>query len=71
MSTIIKVRKRDAEWREDLASEHDRVPRKHGKERRFTGPSLAITMPGLSARVRCGASLFRSKAPCNPPEGGS
>ena len=38
MSDVSKVRKSDAECREELTPEQFRVTRQHGTERAFTGP---------------------------------
>jgi peptide-methionine (R)-S-oxide reductase len=59
--TTPKLRKSDAEWREELTPEQYHVTREHGTERAFTGPWLDNKEPGLYRCVCCNRPLFRSE----------
>ena len=53
-----KIVKTDDEWRAQLMPEQFKVARKHGTERRFTGPNWDQKKPGLYACVCCGTTVF-------------
>src|SRR5690606_36965479 len=55
-----KIRKSDAEWREQLTPEQYHITREKGTERPFTGEYNANKQPGVYRCVSCGAELFRS-----------
>lgn len=55
------VQKSDAEWRRLLTPEQYQVARKHGTERRFTGPNWDNKAPGVYSCVCCGLPLFSSE----------
>jgi peptide-methionine (R)-S-oxide reductase len=59
-TTIAKVQKTDAEWKEQLTPEQYRITRQHGTERAFTGPYWDSFETGLYRCVCCDAPLFRS-----------
>lgn len=56
-----KVRKTDAEWREQLSELAYKVTRKHGTERAFTHDDFPKA-PGTFACTCCGAALFDTQA---------
>ena len=56
-----KIKKSDAEWREQLTPEQYHVTRKHGTERAFTGPNWDNKDAGLYRCVCCDRALFRSE----------
>lgn len=56
--TMKKVRKTDAEWREQLTPEQFKVTRKGGTERAFTGQYWDCKEPGVYRCVCCDAPLF-------------
>lgn len=56
-----KVRKSDAEWRQQLSPEEYRVTRKHGTERAFTGRYWDEKRQGLYRCICCGEPLFSSE----------
>jgi peptide-methionine (R)-S-oxide reductase len=56
-----KVKKTDAEWREELAPLDYEVTRKQGTERAFTGRYWDEHRAGLYRCVACGTDLFRSE----------
>lgn len=56
-----KIRKSDAEWRQQLSSEEYHVTRKGGTERAFSGPNWDNKDPGLYSCVCCGQPLFSSE----------
>jgi peptide-methionine (R)-S-oxide reductase len=58
---IAKVRKSDAEWREQLTTEQYKITRKHGTEAAFTGPWWDEKRPGLYRCICCAAPLYRSE----------
>ena len=57
----LKVKKSDAEWREQLTEEQYHVARKHGTERAFTGLNWDTKADGLYRCVCCDKPLFRSE----------
>lgn len=57
-----KVKKSDAEWREQLDAETYRVTREAGTERPFTGEHLNTKGVGVFGCICCGLPLFRSNA---------
>ena len=59
-TTRDKIRKSDAEWRNQLTPEQYRVTREHGTERAFTGPHWDEKADGTYTCVCCGEPLFAS-----------
>ena len=59
MST--KVKKSDAEWREQLTEEQFAVTRQNGTERAFTGKYWDCKAPGVYECVCCGQPLFDAR----------
>jgi peptide-methionine (R)-S-oxide reductase len=59
---MTKVKKTDAEWREQLTPEQYQVMREHGTERPWTGEYNSTKQPGVYRCAGCGAELFRSDA---------
>jgi peptide-methionine (R)-S-oxide reductase len=57
-----KVRKSDAEWREQLSDEEYFVTRRKGTERAFTGRYWDSKEEGTYRCVACGQPLFSSDA---------
>ncbi len=55
-----KVRKSDAEWREQLTAEQYHITRLHGTEPPFSHPYNATKKDGTFNCVCCGAPLFGS-----------
>lgn len=55
-----KVKKSDAEWREQLSDDQYFVTRKKGTERAFTGPHWDSKDKGTYRCVGCGQPLFDS-----------
>jgi len=55
-----KIKKSDAEWREQLSPEQYEVTRKGGTERAFTGPYVDEKTEGMYHCVGCGTELFSS-----------
>ena len=56
-----KVKKTDAEWRQELTPEQYQVTRRKGTEPAFTGEYYDLHEPGLFRCVCCGNELFRSE----------
>jgi len=56
-----KVKKTDAEWREQLDAEQFAVTRKSATERAFTGQYWDHTEDGIYKCVCCGAPLFDAR----------
>lgn len=59
-ATEAKIRKSEAEWRNELSPEAYNVTRKHGTERAFTSPLNNEKREGMFTCVCCGAPLFAS-----------
>lgn len=57
-----KVKKSDAEWKEELTPEQYEVTRKGGTERAFTGKYWDTKEKGTYRCICCGAPLFSSEA---------
>jgi peptide-methionine (R)-S-oxide reductase len=57
-----KVKKTDAEWREQLTPQQYQVMREHGTERPWTGEYNSTKEPGIYRCAACGTELFRSDA---------
>lgn len=55
-----KVKKSDAEWRNQLTPEQYYITRQKGTERAFTGASYKNKETGVYECVCCGAELFSS-----------
>ena len=56
-----KIKKSDAEWRQQLSPEQYRVTREHGTERAWTGEYNKTKTPGTYVCVCCGNPLFTSE----------
>lgn len=56
----LRVRKTDAQWREQLSDLEYRVLRQAGTERPYTGEYTDTTTPGVYRCRACSAELFRS-----------
>jgi peptide-methionine (R)-S-oxide reductase len=59
--TVEKIRKTDAEWRQQLTPEQFAVARKSGTERAFTGKYAKNHDEGIYNCVCCGTALYDSK----------
>ena len=57
-----KIKKSEAEWRQQLTPEQYHVTRQKGTERPFTGEYTDTETPGMYACVCCGQELFPSEA---------
>src|SRR5690606_266881 len=55
-----KIRKSEAEWRQELTPEQYHITRDKGTERPFTGKFNTYKQDGVYHCVSCGAELFRS-----------
>jgi peptide-methionine (R)-S-oxide reductase len=55
-----KVKKTDAEWRQQLSPEQFYVTRQHGTERPFSSPLNVEKRDGVYACASCGSPLFKS-----------
>lgn len=58
---VKKVRKTDAEWKQQLTAEQFQVTRKMGTERAFTGQYAESTEKGLYRCICCSNALFSSE----------
>lgn len=56
-----KIKKSDAEWREQLSAEQYRVAREGGTERPFSGEHYRQTGSGKYHCICCGTVLFESE----------
>ncbi len=56
-----KLRKSEAEWREQLSDEAYQVARKHGTERAFTGRYWDTKEDGVYRCIGCGEPVFSSE----------
>jgi peptide-methionine (R)-S-oxide reductase len=56
-----KIKKPDAEWREQLTAEQYQVARQKGTERAFTGEYHDTKAPGIYECICCGTPLFDSE----------
>lgn len=56
----VKVKKSDAEWREQLSPEQYAVLRQHATERPFSGKYVDTKEPGTYKCAACGQPLFSS-----------
>jgi len=55
-----KIKKSDAQWREELSPEEYSICRQHGTERAFTGRYWDTKTPGIYHCAGCGEALFDS-----------
>ena len=62
MSMTERVRKTEAEWRQQLTPEQYKVARKHGTERAFSGEYHDNKEEGTYRCIGCGTPLFGSEA---------
>ncbi|MDR3765037.1 MAG: peptide-methionine (R)-S-oxide reductase MsrB [Acidobacteriota bacterium] len=60
-----KIRKSEAEWRQELTPEQYRVLREKGTERAFTGEYAETSEPGTYRCAGCGLELFTSETKFN------
>jgi peptide-methionine (R)-S-oxide reductase len=60
-ATVAKVRKTDAEWKQELSPLQFQVTRQQGTERAFTGDTYNLHEKGLYRCVCCGNALFSSE----------
>ena len=58
---VAKIKKTEAEWRQQLTPEQYEVTRRKGTERAFTGKFHANHADGIYRCVCCGTALFDSK----------
>ncbi len=58
---VVKIKKTDAEWKEQLTPEQFEVTRKKGTERAFTGEYHDNKAKGIYKCVCCGTPLFSSE----------
>ena len=54
----VKLKRSEAEWREQLTAQQYEVTRRHGTERAFTGPYWDNKAPGTYSCICCGQPLF-------------
>ena len=64
-----KIRKTEAEWREDLSPEQYHVLREGGTERAFTGKYESNKAEGMYRCAGCGTPLFSSETKYNSGSG--
>ena len=57
---VEKIKKSEAEWREELTDEEYRVMRQKGTERAFTGEYYDLDEEGVYRCAACGQPLFTS-----------
>jgi peptide-methionine (R)-S-oxide reductase len=58
---VDKIKKSDAEWRQELTPEQYHVMREKGTERAFTGEYYKTKTPGMYLCAGCGEALFASE----------
>lgn len=58
---VEKIKKSEAEWREELTEEEYRVMRQKGTERAFTGEYYDLDEEGVYRCAACGQPLFTSE----------
>lgn len=66
---VDKVKKSEAEWKEQLTPEQFHVTRKKGTERAFTGEYHDLKQAGIYKCVCCGNDLFSSETKYNSGTG--
>lgn len=66
---VNKVKKSEAEWKEQLTPEQFHVTRKKGTERAFTGEYHDLKQAGIYKCVCCGNDLFSSETKYNSGTG--
>ena len=59
---MVKIKKSDEDWRQQLTPEQYHITREHGTERAFTGPHQDEKRPGKFNCVCCGNELFDTAA---------
>ncbi len=64
-----KIKKSDAEWREELTAEQYAVLRQQATERPFTGKYVDSKAKGVYACAACGQELFSSDTKYNSGSG--
>ena len=64
-----KMKKSEAEWKDQLSPEQYHVMREHGTERPFTHPYNAEKAKGTYVCAACGEPLFSSEAKFNSGTG--
>ena len=60
-----KIRKSEAEWRQELTPEQYHILREKGTERPFTGQYAETSEPGTYRCAACGLELFASETKFN------
>ena len=66
---VDKIKKSDAEWREELSPEQYAVLRQQATERPFTGKYVDSKAKGVYACAACGQELFSSDTKYNSGSG--